>query len=228
MRINQFVAAASGLSRRAADTAIAGGRVRIDGRPATMGESAPDGATIELDSHPLRLPATHTYIILNKPTGYVSSRIRQGDDPTLYELLPEEYQDLRIAGRLDRDSSGLILLTDDGPFIQAHTHPSFEKHKIYKLTLARPLTPAAIRRLETGVQLTDGPSRVTILHTAGQNVTVSLSEGRNRQLRRTFGALRYTVEKLHRTKLGPYELGDLPSGQWRPAKISDTRTTHDS
>lgn len=215
MRINQFVASATGLSRRAADQTIAAGRVSINGRPAVLGDTATADDTISLDGQTLAPPATHTYLALNKPTGYVSSRTRQGTDLTLYELLPPAAHKLRLAGRLDRDSSGLMLLSDDGQFIQRYSHPSHNKIKVYELLLSHALTPVDHRRLQAGVTLTDGPSHVTVEHSSGRRVTVSLSEGRNRQLRRTFGALGYTVKKLHRTHIGPYHLGNLKPGAWQ-------------
>ncbi|HVQ44928.1 MAG TPA: pseudouridine synthase [Candidatus Saccharimonadia bacterium] len=214
MRVNQFVAAGSGLSRRAADTAIAAGRVLVNGEAAGLGQPIALADTVTLDGTPLTLPANHTYIMLNKPAGYVSSRVRQGSGPTLYDLLPATHHHLRIAGRLDRDSSGLIILTDDGAYIQQLTHPGAGKSKHYELKLARPLAAPDAAALERGVMLGDGLSRVKILNHRGRHVTVSLSEGRNRQLRRTFGALGYTVERLHRTKLGPFDLHDLPPGKW--------------
>lgn len=215
MRINQYVAAASGMSRRQADTAISDGRVTLDDRTATLGDTVSDKAKVELDGQPLAPLHTHTYIMLNKPAGYVSSRVRQGDEPTLYELLPPGHRTLRTAGRLDRQSSGLILLSDDGNFIHRLTHPSFAKSKVYELTLSRALTPADHSQLKKGVLLTDGPSRVTVVSAKARHVTVSLSEGRNRQLRRTFGALGYTVERLHRIEMGDYKLGPLKPGQWQ-------------
>jgi 23S rRNA pseudouridine2605 synthase len=215
VRINQLVAAATGLSRRAADTAVTAGRVTVAGRPAQLGETVNDPGAVRFDGQPLVLPKTHTYVMFHKPVGYVSSRTRQGDDPTLYELLPPSHHALRIAGRLDRDSSGLILLSDDGDFIHKHTHPSFSKAKIYDLKLARPLTASAHKQLESGVKLIDGLSRLTVLQVDGNKVKVSLSEGRNRQLRRTFGKLGYTVETLRRIQMGPYTLGDLEPGHWQ-------------
>lgn len=212
MRINRYVAAATGLSRRAADTAIAAGRVTIAGRAAVPGDQVEGSDQVKLDGRPVQLPATHTYLMLNKPVGYVSSRRRQGDDPTLYELLPPPARQLRLAGRLDRDSSGLVLLSDDGDFIHRYTHPSQDKLKIYELTLSRALAPTDRSHLETGVELADGPSRLQVQSSTGARVTVALNEGRNRQLRRTFGALGYGVERLHRTHVGPYSLGDLPPG----------------
>lgn len=214
-RINQYVAAASGLSRRAADAAVAAGRVRIENRVAKLGETVPNSATVMLDGSILVPPQTFRYVVMHKPAGYVSSRARQGKDPTIYDLLPADLRELRIAGRLDRDSSGLVLLSNDGPFINRYTHPSFGKTKLYELTLARPLSTADRNRLETGVELTDGLSRLHVQTTRGRHLTVELTEGRNRQIRRTLGALGYTVETLHRTEIGPYRLGDLPPGSWR-------------
>lgn len=214
MRINQYIAATTGLSRRAADAAIAAGQVMLNGQTATLGQTVALGDQLQLNGRPLQPPSTHHYILLHKPAGYISSHSQQGTSPTLYQLLPPAFQDLRIAGRLDRDSSGLILLSDDGPFIQRHTHPSYGKQKIYHLTLARPLAPADLQHLETGVKLADGPSRVNIIENRSNQVTVGLSEGRNRQLRRTFGALGYTIERLHRTTIGPYRIGNLKPGQW--------------
>jgi pseudouridine synthase len=215
MRLNQYVASASGLSRRAADTAIAEGRVTIDGQLVGLGQQVPDGAEVCLDGKPLALPTAFTYVLFHKPVGYVTSRTQQGTDPTIYELLPDEYHMLRPVGRLDRDSSGLLILTDDGSFILRHTHPSFAKMKQYELKLARPLTATDAGRLETGVILGDGPSRVQILDNQGRRVLVALGEGRNRQLRRTFGLLGYTVEGLHRLEMGAFSLGGLTAGKWR-------------
>ncbi len=216
MRINQFIANSSGLSRRAADAAIAAGRVSLNGQPATLGQTVEPSDRLTLDGQPLALTSTHTYLMLNKPVGYVSSRARQSTDPTLYELIPEHFHALRIAGRLDRDSSGLIILTSDGNFIQNLTHPSSDKLKTYELTLDAPISAADRTKLQQGVILKDGPSRVDIVTATGKNLTVTLGEGRNRQLRRTFGALGYRIDRLHRTRIGPYALANLASGTWAP------------
>ncbi|MDF2461456.1 MAG: rluB [Candidatus Saccharibacteria bacterium] len=215
MRINQYVAAATGLSRRQADSAIESGRVTVDGHPATLGETVGEGADVLLDDRPVRPPQAHRYVILNKPEGYVTSRAQQGSDPTIYDLLPPELHRLRPAGRLDRDSSGLIVLSDDGQFIHRLTHPSFDKSKVYELTLAVPLAQADRRRLDRGIKLEDGISRVEVRAVKGKQVTVALSEGRNRQLRRTFGALGYTIERLHRNSMGDIEIGGLAPGKWQ-------------
>jgi len=220
VRINRFVAAASGLSRRAADAAVAAGRVQINGQLATAGQEATGDDKVELDGARLQLPAAFTSVMLNKPGGYVVSRARQGSAPTVYELLPERWSRLRPAGRLDQDSSGLLILSDDGDFIQQLTHPGRGKAKTYRLQLAQPLTKEEADRLEAGVALADGPSRVRVTgrDADGRTITVQIAEGRNRQLRRTFGAIGNGIISLERVAIGPYRLGDLPPGQWREFK----------
>jgi len=215
MRINQFVASASGLSRRAADSAIAAGRVQAAGQPATLGQTIEPGTSVTLDGLPLAPKTTFMYVMLNKPAGYVSSSARQGTAPTLYELLPTEFANLRIAGRLDLDSSGLVLLSDDGAFIQKQAHPSSGKTKEYELTLETPFKSADLPKLESGVPLADGPSNAKVLKSRGATLTVTLEEGRNRQLRRTFGALGYRITRLHRTRIGAFQLGTLEPGRWQ-------------
>ncbi len=220
MRVNQFISAASGISRRAADAAIVAGRVQINGTVATLGLVIAPHQIVLLDGAPLALPTRHTYIVFNKPAGYVTSRARQGKAATIYDLLPAKFHRLRPVGRLDRDSSGLLMLTDDGDFIQRHTHPSFQKRKVYELTLARPLENGDVTKLQEGVLLSDGVSRVTVAQHAGSEVTIELGEGRNRQLRRTFGALGYGVVRLHRLQMGETKLGALEPGAW--AELTET------
>ncbi|MBW4061922.1 rRNA pseudouridine synthase [Candidatus Saccharibacteria bacterium] len=214
MRLNRYVASASGLSRRAADMAIQDGRVTVNGDIATLGLPITD-EVVCLDDRKLTLPTTFRYLALNKPPGYVSSREKQGTDPIVYELLPTSDHQLRLAGRLDRDSSGLLLLSDDGDFILKMSHPSADKQKVYELELDHKLSETDLTQLAAGVMLEDGPSRPKILAHDGRTITVSLEEGRNRQLRRTFGALGYGLTKLHRLSIGAYELGDLAPGEWR-------------
>lgn len=215
MRVNQFVARATGLSRRAADRLISEGRVMINGQKAVMGSSVDETDEVTLDSKPLRLPAEATTIMLNKPTGYVCSRAGQGSK-TVYELLPPELHRLKPVGRLDKDSSGLLLMTDDGDLADRLTHPRHDKSKVYEITLDEPLRQEDMARLEQGVRLDDGLSRPVLSDLDGRNLTVTLSEGRNRQIRRTFAALGYTVTRLHRIRFGPYRLEKLaPSEYYR-------------
>ncbi len=220
MRINRFVATATGLSRRAADTAIAEGRVNLNGRAALIGDQVSANDQITLDGRPVAIPATQT-IMLHKPVGYITSRRQQGATPTIYALLPEELQRLKPVGRLDRDSSGLLLLTDDGLLAQRLQHPSTGKWKRYQVRLNRPLKPNDEAQISKGVELEDGLSHMR-LDRRGQDIVVELQEGRNRQIRRSFAALGYKVTALHRTDFGEFALGELASGSWQHASGKDS------
>ena len=146
------------------------------------------------------------------------SRKRQGDTPTIFELLPEKYQSLKNVGRLDRDSSGLILLTNDGDFAFQMTHPKFVKTKVYEVEIDRELEPLHQQMIsDFGVDLPDGRSQLGLARLSDNNRRqwqVTMSEGRNRQIRRTFDALGYKVVALHRIKFGVYELSGLPEGEF--------------
>jgi 23S rRNA pseudouridine2605 synthase len=219
MRLNKFVAQATGKSRREADFLISSGRVQIGGKIASVGNQADDSSEISLDGRTLALPSHRTIIMLNKPVGYVSSRSAQSKDAqTLYELLPTELRNLKTVGRLDKNSSGLILLTDDGDFAFKMTHPKFAKTKIYLVQIDLPLEPLHQQMIsDIGVNLEDGQSQLFLesLNDEKTSWRVTMHEGRNRQIRRTFRALGYEVTQLHRTNFGDYQLGDLKPGQWK-------------
>ena len=217
MRINKYVALATGISRRAADTAIEQGRVSVNSQPAKAGQNVENNDTVTLDGSIISIGATTT-IVLNKPAGYICSRAGQGGK-TIYDLLPLELHHLKPVGRLDKDSSGLLLLTNDGQLTYELTHPSRQKQKIYEITLDRPLQPLHRQMIsDHGVQLDDGPSKFELARQQdSDDMTwiVTMHEGRNRQIRRTFAALGYTVIRLHRTSFGPYALGTaLPTGKF--------------
>lgn len=215
MRVNQFVARTSGLSRRASDQAISSGRVTINGKLASLGARVEASDSVKLDSQTLTL-APSTTIMLNKPVGYVCSRNGQGGK-TIYELLPAKYSNLKPIGRLDKDSSGLLLLTNDGQLAQELTHPKYHKTKVYEIELDQPLSPLHRQMIsDHGVLLADGPSKFQLerQHEGdGTKWQVTMSEGKNRQIRRTFASLGYKVLALHRTNFGKYSLKNLPTGQ---------------
>jgi len=203
-----------GLSRREADDAILVGKVTIDGKKAVLGARIDKTSKVCYNNKVVPLETDFLYIAMNKPVGYVCSRRAQGDAPTLYDILPKEYQKLKTVGRLDKDSSGLILLTNDGDFAFEMTHPKFHKEKFYEVELDRPLEPLHQQMIsDFGVMLEDGPSKFTVIKIEGKKYTVILSEGRNRQIRRTFAALGYKVTALHRTQFGKYQLSGLESGK---------------
>jgi 23S rRNA pseudouridine2605 synthase len=216
MRINKFVAQATGISRRAADRAIIEGRVTINHRTAALGDTVSTATnSVILDSQTLTLPAQNQTIIFNKPVGYICSRDGQGSR-TIYDLLPRDLHHLKTVGRLDKNSSGLLLLTTDGDLANQLTHPRYAKTKIYEITLDRSLAPNDHKIITgNGVTLEDGPSRLRLkpLNDHGTEWQITMQEGRNRQIRRTFQALGYQVAKLHRTHFGDYVLGSLSEGR---------------
>lgn len=207
MRLNVYVAQGSGLSRRAADAAISAGRVHVNGLLSSTGQQVSETDKVTLDNRPITPPVKVHTIMLNKPVNYVCSRDGQGSR-TVYDLLPNELHNLKPVGRLDKDSTGLLLFTNDGKLANELTHPRYQKTKIYEVILHKPLTTHDKKAVEQGVMLADGISHLN-LSGQGSSWVVSMQEGRNRQIRRTFTALNYTVRKLHRTHFGSYSLGNL-------------------
>jgi 23S rRNA pseudouridine2605 synthase len=218
LRLNKHIALELGISRREADELIERGRVTINGDTATLGARFNEGDSISVSGQPLTTHTAYQYILFNKPVGYVCSRRAQGDNPTIYDLLPDQYHTLKTVGRLDKDSSGLILLSNDGDFTYRMTHPKFVKTKIYDVQLDHDLEPLHQQMIsDYGVQLEDGTSRLhlhRLNETDRKHWQVTMHEGRNRQIRRTFGSLGYDVEKLHRHTFGNYSLGDIQPGKF--------------
>lgn len=216
MRINKFVAQATGMSRRAADTAIAEGRVQINGQKPDSGTQVADTDVVTLDGQPITPDVNNVTIMLNKPVGYVCSRDGQGSR-TIYDLITPDLHYLKPVGRLDKDSSGLLLMTTDGQLAYELTHPKFEKIKKYKIALNKDLSPEDLRKItHEGVMLDDGVSKFNLemINNQHKEWKVEMREGRNRQIRRTFETLGYNVVKLHRTHIGDYELGTLAIGSY--------------
>ena len=159
--------------------------------------------------------------MFNKPVGYICSRDGQGNQ-TIYDILPEEWQRLNSIGRLDKDSSGLLLLTNDGELANQLTHPRYQKTKVYEVRLNKPLAPLHQQMIsDHGISLSDGISKLLIekLDDEGRELKITMHEGRNRQIRRTFGSLGYDVTRLHRTHFGNYSLGVMKSGEYKVINI---------
>lgn len=217
LRLNKFLAERLGISRREADDLIVDGKVLVDEKPAELGMRISEESRVRLGDEEVGFSHDYIYIMMNKPVGYVCSRKRQGETPTVYELLPEKYRKLKTVGRLDKDSSGLILFTDDGDFAYQMTHPKFLKTKVYHVELNRELAPLHQQMIaDFGVKLEDGVSKLELVRLREGDrfgFEVTMSEGRNRQIRRTFEALGYEVVKLHRLSFGRYNLGALESGK---------------
>ena len=219
IRLNKFIAQHLNLGRRAADELIASGKVAINGAPVVLGARVKPGDTVTAQGKTLAWTDQQQfiYLLMDKPEGYVCSRRQQGDTPTIYELLPAKYHHLKTVGRLDKNSSGLIMLTNDGDLAHRLTHPSFVKVKQYEVTLSAPLEPLHHQMIaDYGVQLPDGPSKFQLTRLKegeGTEWLVTMHEGRNRQIRRTFAALGYDVLRLHRISFGPFTLAQLSGKQ---------------
>jgi 23S rRNA pseudouridine2605 synthase len=222
MRINKFLAQATGLSRRAADLAIASGQIMVNGQTAVTGQAVIPGDNVSYQGTMYQVPTEADTplqtIMFHKPAGYVVSRSGQGSK-TIYDLLPSTYHQLKPVGRLDKDSSGLLLLTNDGDLANRLTHPRYGKTKIYEVTLDKDLSPLHRQMIgDYGLQLEDGPSRLQLdrlIEGSDRQWRVTMHEGRNRQIRRTFAALGYEVVRLHRVQFGNFKLEKLKSGASR-------------
>jgi 23S rRNA pseudouridine2605 synthase len=218
IRLNKHLALQLGVSRREADELIEKGNVAIDGQTAILGQRIDPSAIIEVKGEAIATDAAIRLVLFNKPVGYVCSRKAQGENPTIYDLLPSDMRALKPVGRLDKNSSGLLLLTNDGDLAHSMTHPSFKKVKVYQVQLDHALEPLHQQMIsDHGVQLEDGVSQFLIARIDDTpTYEITMHEGRNRQIRRTFAALGYEVTKLHRTQFGQYVLSDIQPGKTRP------------
>ncbi len=206
------------------------GRVSVNGRVAALGESAdPDHDTITLDGQPLAAEA-RSYWLLHKPRGVVTTASDPEGRRTVLDLVPDRSVRLFPVGRLDRDTEGLLLLTNDGEVAQALLHPSLETPRVYRVSVRGRLTEQAAERLASGVELEEGithPARVGRLHVdAERDITrfeLTLHEGRKRQIRRSLEALGYPVVRLVRIRMGPLRLDRLPLGRARPLRPDERR-----
>lgn len=220
-RLNKHLALTLGISRREADDLIESGDVTINGVSATLGARISNDSAIAVKGKPLNETPSYRYVLFHKPIGYVCSRKAQGDNPTIYDLLPADMATLKPVGRLDKDSSGVILLTNDGNFAHTMTHPKFAKIKLYQVSLDRALEPLHQQMIsDYGVDIGDGVSKLSLERRddGRKDWIITMHEGRNRQIRRTFAALGYEVTSLHRTSFGPYHLSDIPAGSTTDVK----------
>ncbi len=224
MRLQAFLARSGAApSRRKAEALISAGRVRISGRTALLGESVSPMARVFLDGEPVELPKEHAYFALNKPKGFLTTLKDDRGRPTVAELMPEAVPGLVPVGRLDADTTGLLLLTNDGPLAHRIAHPSCEVEKEYELTLSP--TPQSdlekrLAALASGPELEDGPMlppKLTRPRRMGEKTALNLTihEGRNRIIRRACAAVGLILLSLMRVRIGPVRLGNLPEGRYR-------------
>lgn len=220
-RLQKIIARAGVCSRRAAEELIRAGRISVDGEPATIGDKADaERQRIEVDGRPLELPEDHHYLVLYKPRGVITSLDDEKGRRDVGDLLRGYPRRVFPVGRLDRDSEGLLLLTDDGGLAAKLLHPRYHVVKRYLVSVRGPLRNAGLKKLAEGVELEDGrtlPAGVRLLErtAAVTRFYIDLYEGRNRQIRRMCESLGYRVSRLKRIKFGTLELGDLQPGRWR-------------
>ncbi len=228
IRLQKALAQAGIASRRASEQLIAEGRVQVNGQPVReMGIKVdPARDRITVDGQPVQMVQKRRYLLLHKPAGYLSVLRDDRGRPALIDLVPEA-EGLHPVGRLDLDSEGLMLLTDDGALTQHLTHPRYEHDKEYHILVRGHINAATLRALRTGVELDDGktaPARVDQLQRSpwgsGQRgetwLRLVLHEGRKRQIRRMCEATHLFVVKLVRVRIGPLTLEGLPPGAYRP------------
>ncbi len=216
VRLNRFLAAAGLGSRRHCDELIATGRVAINGRVCTNFSAQPGaGDHVKVDDKLIHLAPALT-IMLHKPAGFVSTRKDIHARDTVFDLIPEKFSRLFNIGRLDAQTEGLLLLTNDGELAQRLTHPRFKVDKEYEVTLDRPWDPALTPRLLRGIVLDGQRAKIARLHSLSPTrLRIILRQGINRQIRRMLEVVGYRVKHLLRVRIGNLRLGDLPCGHWR-------------
>jgi len=221
MRLQKFLARAGASSRRGAEDLMTAGRVAINGEVATELGTKVDPAVdvVTVDGVAVNLDAGPLYLVLNKPSGFVTTMDDPQGRPTVRDLIPP-IPGLFPVGRLDRDTTGLLLFTTDGDLSHRLLHPRYHVSKTYRATVDGQVTEAELDRLRQGITLDDGPCRpadVRLLEATAERslVQISISEGRKRQVKRMFGAISHPVLELERTSFGPLILGGLERGQTR-------------
>jgi 23S rRNA pseudouridine2605 synthase len=231
VRLQKLLAAAGFASRRGAEEMIEQGRVTVNGRTASLGESAdPSADRIQLDGERIRI-AKPSYWLLHKPTGIVTTVKDTHGRATVMDLMPGDLERLHPVGRLDRDTSGLVLMTNDGALTHALLHPSRGSEKEYRVTVKGEVEEKKMKRLSRGLHLDDGktaPAKVTTpKYDSEKNLStfnLTLIEGRKRQIRRSMLVLGHPVKKLVRVRMGPLNLGRLAAGHARPLRPDEVRT----
>ena len=229
-RIQKVLADQTDLSRRAAEKLIAEGRVKVNGHPVGLGDKMdPNVDKVSIDGKSVRIvrKRQYVYIMLHKPRGFLTTRSDEHGRKTVMDLVQGVDAHLRPVGRLDKDSEGLLLMTDDGAFINLLTHPSGGVGKLYRVTVHPRATEEQVIQMSSGVVLDDGvKTQPCVIHVITDEpertvMEITLYEGRNRQIRRMCAAVGLEVVRLKRSAEGPVKLGMLQPGEWRELKRSE-------
>ncbi|MEL5989037.1 23S rRNA pseudouridine(2604) synthase RluF [Kurthia gibsonii] len=214
MRINKYISESGKTSRRGADKLITEGRVKINGKRATIGSQVEPGDEVEVDGNIVRVARNNVYIALNKPVG-ITSTTEKGVKGNIVDLVNHPLRIFNI-GRLDKDSEGLILMTNDGDIVNEILRSENSHEKEYIVSVDRPITPEFLKKMSEGVKIlgtTTLPCEVVQL--SKYDFKIILTQGLNRQIRRMCAELGYEVYRLQRIRIMNIELGKLPPGQWR-------------
>lgn len=223
MRLQQFLARAGIASRRKAEDLIRAGRITINHQVATIGAKVHPGDQVMLDGERVRLPQKKLVIALNKPLNYTTTHEDKHAQKLVYDLVPQ-HPGLHAVGRLDKDTEGLLLLTNDGDLTQLLTHPRNQVPKLYRAWSQRGrVSKETCRQLTQGVMLGDGLARALEATPTHDGVRLVLAEGRKREVRRMLGKVGHPVKRLVRLAVGPMELGELEVGAWRYLSSEEIR-----
>lgn len=230
IRLNKYIANTGLCSRRQADEYIARGQVTINGKVVReLGvkvDPDDDETTITVRGEILlSRHAPHQYIMLHKPVGYVVTMTKEHGERTVLDLLPSSLGVVKPVGRLDKMSTGLLLLSSDGEFIQQLTHPSFEHEKEYYVTTREPLSDEDLETLASGIQLEEGNTgKVPVQRLNENSFTIILTQGWNRQIRRMVKSIDKHISRLKRVRVGNITLGNIPVGKWQhiPKRLLDS------
>jgi 23S rRNA pseudouridine2605 synthase len=220
MRLNAYLARAGVASRRGADELIKAGRVRVNGEPGRLNTFVADGDRVELDGEPLARQRL-AYLLLHKPAGVVTTAHDPHGRPTVVELVPSEPRVVPV-GRLDADTTGVLLLTNDGPLAHRLAHPRYEVEKVYEAEVEGRPDEATLDRLRTGVMLDDGLTAPAAARFLGPSrVELAIHEGRKHQVKRMLEAVGHPVRRLHRSRYAGLTVADLKPGEWRELKADE-------
>ena len=229
VRVQKYLSQAGATSRRQAEAMLQDGRIAVNGQVvAELGVRVVPGTdVVSLDGQVVR-PAPRRWVVFHKPVGILCTRTDPHGGETLYDVLPAWAARLRYVGRLDRDTSGLLLLTNDGDLAAALAHPAAGVEREYLAGVGARVTAQTIRALKAGVELEDGlacPKRVRKVRLAGGEwgIGLVLAEGRKREVRRLLKAVGHTATSLCRVRFGPFRLGALGAGAWRPVRPAELR-----
>ena len=224
LRLQKYLSQAGVCSRRRGEAYITAGRVRVNGKVVTtLGTKIdPLKDRVEVDGRPTENTAARTYIALNKPKGYVTSCRHPGQSVVL-ELI-DLPQRLFPIGRLDKDSIGLLLLTDDGRLHHQLSHPGFDHEKEYEVSLEHPIDDPSLQRMAKGIHLKGRKTRpAKVKRLSWRRFRIVLQEGRNRQIRRMARHLGHRVTRLKRIRVANIHLGNLPPGGWRHLRVNEKK-----